>query len=88
MPRWGGRWSPSVSDQYPWLLHTLASRSSVKSVSQFLSQSIGPPVTYFGPARNPDHHTITVQHHMFLRRRLSGCHNFLPVTGLREKAHT
>lgn len=39
MPRWGGRWSPSVSDQYPWLLHTLASRSSVKSVSQSVRRS-------------------------------------------------
>lgn len=34
-----------VSDQYPWLLHTHARRSSVsQSVSQFLSQSIGPSV--------------------------------------------
>lgn len=80
-----------VSDQYPWLLHHTCNSVVSQSVSshftfsQSVRQSVSQSVLFTIPTHN---NTNTVQHHMSLRRRLSDCHNFLPVAGLREKTHT
>lgn len=86
MPRWGGRWppSPSVSDQYPWPLHTLASRvvSQVsQSVPPSVSQSIVPSVTKVALVllAIPNHYTTRCNTTCFLDAVCLGCHNFLPV---------
>lgn len=60
MPGWGGRWSPSS------LINTLGCSTRMQvgrqSVSQFLSQSIGPSgtqsVSQSGSVHNPNHNTI------------------------------